>query len=231
MVETKIYHITDPVADHDKIAEAAEIIKNGGVVAFPTDTVYAVGASLDDEKAIERIFEVKNRPKENPVSVLVGRDLDMHLCINIISPNNNIASRFIENFWPGPLTIVMPRILSRVPSIVTAGNLGVGVRMPDDPIALALINEAGVPVVAPSANISGHPSPTTGQHVIDDLNGKVDMILVGPDCKTGIESTIVDLTGEYPVITRPGSITIDQLQDLVPRKVYQVKEVPEDDSL
>lgn len=230
-METKIYHITDPVTDRDKIVEAAECIRNGGIVAFPTDTVYAIGTSLDHDASIEKMFEIKNRSKENPVSVLVGRDLDMHLCIDIISPNNMIMSRFIEHFWPGPLTIIMPRILTRVPSIVTAGKLGVGVRMPDNEIAKALLIEADIPVVAPSANLSGRPSPTTGQHVIDDLNGKVDIILVGPDECSGIESTIVDLTGEYPVITRPGPITIDDLQDLVPRKVFQLTEVPEDDSL
>ena len=230
-METKIYHITDPVTDRDKILEAAEIIRNGGIVAFPTDTVYAIGASLDHNAAIEKMFEIKNRPKDNPVSVLVGRDLDMHLCIDIINPNNQICSKFIEAFWPGPLTVIMPRILTRVPSIVTGGKLGVGVRQPNNAIAQALLLEADVPVVAPSANLSGKPSPTTGQHVIDDFNGKIDMILVGPDECSGIESTIVDLMGEYPVITRPGAVTIDELQELIPRRVFQLKEVPEDDSL
>ncbi len=227
-METKIYTITDPEKDHDKIAEAAEILRNGGLVAFPTDTVYAVGASLNDEAAIDRLFEVKQRPKDNPVSVLVARDLDIHLVIDITAPNNQFMSRFVENFWPGPLTIVMPRIKGRVPSNVTGGGESVGVRQPDDPIAQALIDEAGMPLAAPSANISGHPSPTTGQHVIDDLNGKVDMILVGPDCKTGIESTIVDLCGEYPVVVRPGTVTRDQLQEVIPKKVL---EVPREDSL
>lgn len=227
-METKIYTITDPEKDHDKIAEAAEILRNGGLVAFPTDTVYAVGASLNDEAAIDRLFEVKQRPKDNPVSVLVARDLDIHLVIDITAPNNQFMSRFAENFWPGPLTIVMPRIKGRVPSNVPGGGESVGVRQPDDPIAQALIDEAGMPLAAPSANISGHPSPTTGQHVIDDLNGKVDMILVGPDCKTGIESTIVDLCGEYPVVVRPGTVTRDQLQEVIPKKVL---EVPREDSL
>ena len=146
----------------------------------------------------------------------------MHLCIDITAPNGQFASRLIEEFWPGPLTVIMPRIIGRVPSEVTGGLLGIGVRQPDDDIARALIDEVGTPVVAPSANLSGHPSPTTGQHVIDDLNGKVDMILVGPDCKTGIESTVVDLTRDYPVIVRPGTITREQIQEVIPRKVYEV---------
>ena len=227
-METKIYTITDLEKDHDKIVEAAEIIKNGGLVAFPTDTVYAVGAAMDNEAAIDKLFEVKQRPKDNPVSVLVARDLDIHLVIDITAPNNQFMSRFVEEFWPGPLTIVMPRILGRVPENITGGRLSVGVRQPDDPIARALIDEVGVPLAAPSANISGHPSPTTGQHVIDDLNGKVDMILVGPDCKTGIESTIIDLSYELPVIIRPGSITKDQLQEVIPRRI---QEVPQEHSL
>ena len=141
-------------------------IKSGGLVAFPTDTVYAVGAAMDNEAAIDKLFEVKQRPKDNPVSVLVARDLDIHLVIDITAPNNQFMSRFVEEFWPGPLTIVMPRILGRVPENITGGRLSVGVRQPDDPIARALIDEVGVPLAAPSANISGHPSPTTGQHVI-----------------------------------------------------------------
>ena len=227
-METKIYTIADLEKDHDKIVEAAEIIKNGGLVAFPTDTVYAVGAAMDNEAAIDKLFEVKQRPKDNPVSVLVARDLDIHLVIDITAPNNQFMSRFVEEFWPGPLTIVKPRILGRVPENITGGRLSVGVRQPDDPIARALIDEVGVPLAAPSANISGHPSPTTGQHVIDDLNGKVDMILVGPDCKTGIESTIIDLSYELPVIIRPGSITKDQLQEVIPRRI---QEVPQEHSL
>ncbi len=227
-METKIYHITDPDTDHEKIAEAAEILRNGGLVAFPTDTVYAVGAIVSNEEAIEKLFEVKNRPKDNPMSVLVARDLDMHLVVDVMAPNTAVASNFIEEFWPGPLTIVMPRVGYRVPSIVTGGGLNVGVRQPDNVIAQALIDAAGEPVVAPSANISGHPSPTTGQHVIDDLNGKIDMILIGDGCGVGIESTIVDVNDDYPLILRKGTITKEQLQEFSPRKVI---EVPDQDSL
>ncbi len=226
-METKIYTITDPEKDHDKIAEAAEILRNGGLVAFPTDTVYAVGAIVNDEAAVDKLFEAKQRPKDNPISVLVARDLDIHLVIDITAPNNQFMSRFVEAFWPGPLTIIMPRIRGRIPANVAGGGMNVGVRMPDNPIALALIDEAGAPLAAPSANISGHPSPTTGQHVIDDLNGRVDMILVGPDCDSGIESTIVDLSQDQIFVIRPGVITRDQLQEVIPRRIY---EVPSDSS-
>ena len=226
-METKIYKITDPEKDRDKIAEAAEILKNGGLVAFPTDTVYAVGALLSQEKAIERIFEVKNRPKDNPIGVLVGRDLDLHLVADITAPNTQIYSDLVEKFWPGPLTLVMPCLEFRIPAAALAGRDTVGVRMPDNDIARALITECEEPIVAPSANISGHPSPTTGQHVIDDLNGKIDMILVGDDCPVGIESTIIDLTHDHPVILRKGVVSKEELQTVSPRKIL---EVPEADS-
>lgn len=230
-METKVLRITDPQADHDKIEEAAEIIRNGGIVAFPTDTVYALGASMENEEAIEKLYEVKQRPKENPMNILVARDLDIHTVINLTSTSSIFMSKLIENFWPGPLTIVMDRLPVYVSSLITAGMDTVGVRQPDDPIATELIYAVDHPIVAPSANISGHPSPTTAQHVIDEFDGKIDAILVGPDCKEGIESTIIDLSKEYPIILRPGTITIDEIQDVLPKRVYQVESVPAEYSL
>ncbi len=227
-METKIYHVTDPVKDHDIIVEAAECLRNGGLVAFPTDTVYAVAASVSNPDAVDKLFEVKERPKDNPVSLLVARDRDYHLFVDIINPNNQFMADLVEEFWPGPLTIIMPRILAQVPSNVTGGSRNVGVRQPDNDIAIAIIDELGVAVAAPSANISGHPSPTTGQHVIDDLGGKIDMIIVGPDCKEGIESTIVDLSEDAPLLVRKGAITKEQIQAVIPRKIH---EVPAADSL
>jgi L-threonylcarbamoyladenylate synthase len=227
-METKIYTVTDPEKDKDIIEEAAEVIKNGGIVAFPTDTVYALGADVDNEEAVKKLFEVKNRPLDNPIGILVARDLDMHLCIDITAPNSNLATKLIENFWPGPLTIVMPRIMGRIDSIVTGGSRNVGVRQPDDAIAQALIYAVEKPIAAPSANISGHPSPTTAQHVIDDMNGKIDMILCGPDCKTGLESTIIDLSEDTPMIIRPGTITKEEIEEVIPKKVALV---PQDISL
>ncbi len=224
-METKIYTVTDPEKDRDKITEAAEVLKNGGIVAFPTDTVYALGALMNNEDGVKRLFEVKERPKDNPMSVLVARDLDMHLVVDISAAGSQFAFRFVEEFWPGPLTIIMPKVIGRVPDVVTGGTYKVGVRNPKDDIAVALIDEAGYPVVAPSANLSGRPSPTTGQHVIDDLNGKVDMILVGPDSEIGVESTVIDLTYEHPTIVRKGSVTLEQLQEAVPARIVTA-EVP-----
>ncbi len=227
-METIIYQITDPVKDADKIAEAAEILRNGGVVVFPTDTVYAVGASIAQNDAIERLYDIKDRPRDNPISVLVGRDLDAHLVGDFVAPNSVSAARFIEDFWPGPLTLVMPSLEYRVLSILTGGGDKIGVRMPDDPIALALINEVGDPVAAPSANVSGRPSPTTAKDAIEEMNGKVDMILAGPDCKYGIESTIIDVCDDHPLVLRKGPFTREELQSASPKRIY---EVPQKDSL
>ncbi len=219
IMETRIYNITDPEKDKEKIEEAAELMRNGGIVAFPTDTVYALGCCLDHEDAIDKLFEVKNRARDNPIGVLVARDLDMHLCIDIVSPNNQFAARLIENFWPGPLTIIMPRILSRVPDNLVSGLRTVGVRQPDDPVAQALIYAVGAPVAATSANISGNPAPVTARHVIDDFDGKIDMILAGQDCKTGMASTIIDLSGDDLVVTRQGPLTVEQMQEVIPKRI------------
>lgn len=229
-METKIYKITDLETDYEKIKEAAEIMKNGGLVAFPTDTVYAVGAVASQKEPVEKLFDVKNRPKDNPIGVLVSRDLDMHMIVDITAPNTSWAFDFIEAFWPGPLTLVMPKLGFRVLSEIAAGRDTIAVRQPDNDIARALILECDEPVAATSANISGHPSPTTGQHTIDELNGKIDMILVGEDCPVGIESTILLLKEENPIVLRKGVITKEQLQEIIPKKILET-EVPAEDSL
>ena len=229
-METKIYRITDVEKDRDKIKEAADVLMNGGLVAFPTDTVYAVGACISRKEAVERIFEVKNRPKDNPLGVLVARDLDMHLVADVTAPSTTWASEFIEAFWPGPLTLVMPSVGFRVISEITAGRDTIAVRQPDNEIARALIGECDEPVAAPSANVSGHPSPTTGQDVIEEMNGKVDIILVGEDCPVGIESTILLIKEDHPILLRKGAITKEQLQEVVPKKILEL-EVPPQDSL
>lgn len=221
-METKIYTITDPEKDRDKIREAAEVIAAGGIVAFPTDTVYALGCDMNNEKALRKLFEVKQRPGDNPVSVLVGRDLDACLIVDITAENSQWMTRFIENYWPGPLTMIMPRISERISLFITGGGKNVAVREPNDPIALALLAECENPIAAPSANISGHPSPTSAQHVIDEFDGKIDMILAGPDCKEGVESTVLDMTESTMKIIRPGSITKEQLEEVIPRKIEVV---------
>ena len=210
-------------ATEENIAKAGKILKNGGVVAIPTETVYGLAANALDKKAVAKIFAAKGRPADNPLIVHITDAKD----IKKYAYPNEKAAALAKKFWPGPLTMILPK-KDCIPDIVSAGLDTVAIRCPSHPVARAIINAAGVPLAAPSANISGHPSPTTGQHVIDDLNGKVDMILVGPDCKTGIESTIIDLSGDFPTIVRPGTITKDQLQEVIPRRIY---EVPSDSSL
>lgn len=198
-----------------KIDEAAAILANGGLVAFPTETVYGLGANAMDPKAVAGIYEAKGRPGDNPLIVHIARASNIGELTPVLTPK---VIRLIDNFWPGPLTIVLKK-KPEVPDITTGGLDTVAIRMPDDPIALELIKKAGCPVAAPSANISGRPSPTKGEHVIEDLDGKVDAILVGNDCRIGIESTVLDLTGDVPTILRPGIITAENIEAAIGEKV------------
>ncbi len=189
-------------------ARAAEIIRNGGLVAIPTETVYGLGASALDDGAVKRIFEVKGRPQDNPLIIHVSSADELDAWCRDIP---DAARRLAAEFWPGPLTMVLKR-RSVVPDRVTAGLDTVAVRCPDHPAALETIRLAGVPIAAPSANLSGKPSTTTAQHCIHDLTGKVDAILDGGPCRVGVESTIVDMTVSPPRILRPGGITAEQLE-------------------
>lgn len=198
-----------------KIDEAAAFLVNGGLVAFPTETVYGLGANALDPKAVAKIYEAKGRPSDNPLIVHIARASNIGELTPMLTPE---IIRVIDNFWPGPLTIVLKKKPS-VPDITTGGLDTVAIRMPDDPVALELIKEAGCPVAAPSANISGRPSPTKGEHVVEDLDGKIDAILIGNDCRVGIESTVLDLTGDVPTILRPGIITADNLEAVIGKKV------------
>jgi len=209
-------------AAHDKIEkalklvdEAAEVLKNGGTVAFPTETVYGIGANALDAEAVAKIFTAKGRPSDNPLIVHIARASDMTQLTTKITPN---IIKLIDEFWPGPLTLVLPKTKS-IPDIVTAGLPTVGIRMPDDPVALSLIRKAGCPVAAPSANISGKPSPTRAEHVVDDLDGRVDVILKGGDCRVGIESTVLDMSGDVPTILRPGMITREDILEVIGGRV------------
>lgn len=197
------------------LREAAGILKDGGLVAFPTETVYGLGADALNAKAVSKVYEAKGRPSDNPMIVHICRASDIGQLTPRLSPD---IVTLIENFWPGPLTLVV-RKKAGVPDRTTGGLDTVAVRMPDNPAALELIELAGCPVAAPSANLSGKPSPTTAQHVIDDLNGKIDVILQGEDCRVGIESTVLDLTGEVPTILRPGIITPENLEAALGKKV------------
>lgn len=192
--------------------EAAAMVRDGQLVAFPTETVYGLGASILIPGAVERIFTAKGRPADNPLIVHVARVGDVAPLVANVSRE---AARFMEAFWPGPLSIVLRRSKA-VPNAVTAGLDTVAVRIPDHPTARAFLEAAGVPVAAPSANRSGRPSPTSWDAVMDDLDGRIDGILQGSSSRVGLESTVVDCTGPHPVILRRGSIGLADLQSIEP---------------
>jgi len=194
----------------ESIAEAARIIRNEGIVAFPTETVYGLGARFDSEKAIEKIFVAKGRPNDNPLIVHIAHPDELFVIATEVS---TIAERLILSFWPGPLTIVLPKT-PVVPKMATGGLETVGVRMPAHAMALALISAVGVPIVAPSANLSGRPSPTSALHVREDLAGRIDAILDGGDTEVGLESTVVSVAGKIITILRPGAVTRDMLEEI-----------------
>ncbi|TYP58759.1 L-threonylcarbamoyladenylate synthase [Thermosediminibacter litoriperuensis] len=192
---------------------AARVIKNGGLVAFPTETVYGLGANALDEKAAFKIYQAKQRPQDNPLIVHIHSPGELE---KLVSGVPRSARILMEKFWPGPLTMVLNKS-GAVPYGTTGGLDTVAVRMPRHPVALALIRESGVPIAAPSANISGRPSPTAAEDVYEDLAGRVDLILDGGPCEVGVESTVLDLTGELPVILRPGGVTREELEAVLGR--------------
>ncbi|MCS5695496.1 L-threonylcarbamoyladenylate synthase [Desulfofundulus thermocisternus] len=206
------YWQVDPVEPRfEIIGRAGMILRRGGLVAFPTETVYGLGASALDGRAVRRIFEVKGRPPDNPLIVHVaGRGMLRPL----VRSWPATAEKLVAAFWPGPLTLVLPAAPG-VPREVTAGLDTVGIRMPAHPVALALIASAGIPVAAPSANLSGRPSPTTAGHVLQDLNGRIDAILDAGPAGVGVESTVLDLVADVPVILRPGGITPEELEKVI----------------
>ena len=190
---------------------AAELLKQGQLVALPTETVYGLGADGLNPEAVAKIFEAKGRPQDNPLILHIADPKDLEkLCHHI--PES--AWRLAENFWPGPLTMVLPA-RDCVPKCTTAGLPTVAVRCPDCEITRRIIAQAGVPIAAPSANLSGKPSTTTAQHVLNDHKGKIPMIVDGGPCRVGVESTIVDLTEDAPRLLRPGGVTPEQLQEIL----------------
>lgn len=189
----------------------ASLIKAGGTVVFPTETVYGLGAAAQNPEAIKKIFAAKGRPDDNPLIVhIAGLDQVQLLVANI--PKK--AQLLMDIFWPGPLTIIMEKA-STIPIEVTGGLNTVGVRFPDHPIAQAFIKMAGCPIAAPSANRSGRPSPTQGKHVLEDLDGRVDGMILSSDAELGLESTVIDMTVEPPVVLRPGDITVAELREVL----------------
>jgi L-threonylcarbamoyladenylate synthase len=190
------------------IDRAASLIASGGLVAFATETVYGLGANAYDARAVARIFEVKERPQFDPLIVHLGEAAWLSEVVLSVPP---LARLLIDAFWPGPLTLVL-RKTERIPDLVTAGLPTVGVRMPSHPSALALLQLAKVPIAAPSANLFGHVSPTTAQHVAEQLGERIDYILDGGPCTVGVESTILDVSGEQPTLLRPGGLPVEIIE-------------------
>ncbi len=198
----------DSEASQQAIARSAQILRNGGTVAFPTETVYGLGANALDAAAVAKIFEAKQRPSWDPIIVHVGDEAMLRSVTGAVSEN---ARRLIDVFWPGPLTLLLPRHAG-IPDLVTAGSPLVGVRMPAHPVAHALLKAAGVPVAAPSANRFGRISPTRAEHVAEDLDGRIDAILDGGETTHGVESTVAEVGEDECVIYRPGVITLEQIR-------------------
>ena len=203
----------DPVHPEPSIIErAAAVLRSGEVVVFPTETVYGLGADAFQPAALERIFAAKGRPFSDPLIVHIAEEKSLELVTTAIPER---ARRLAEVFWPGPLTLILPRG-PRVPRLVTAGLNTVAVRMPRHPVALALIRATGSPIAAPSANRFMHVSPTTAQHALADLDGRVSLILDGGSCEVGVESTVLDLCSEVPRILRPGGVSLEALRGVLP---------------
>ncbi len=206
-MKTQVLPVNPQHPEPEPIAEAAALIRQGEVVAFPTETVYGLGADALNPEAVARVFAAKERPAYDPLIVHVA-DVDaLHQLAPAAPP---VAERLARRFWPGPLTLVVPKA-PLVPDIVTAGRPTVAVRCPAHPVALALIRAAGVPIAAPSANRFGHTSPTTAQHVLADLGGRIPLVLDGGPTQVGVESTVVDLTQTPPLILRPGGVSREAL--------------------
>ncbi len=208
-MQTQYFTITDPETQAGEISAAASILRSGGLLGIPTETVYGLGADGLDPEAVRHIFEAKGRPQDNPLILHVPDAgwLERY-CRNIPAA----AYRLAERFWPGPLTMILPR-RDCVPDVTTAGLDTVGVRCPDHPVTLAIIRAAGTPVAAPSGNLSGRPSPTCAAHMAEDMDGRIDGIVDGGPCGVGVESTIIDLTAPVPRLLRPGGLPLASLRE------------------
>lgn len=211
-MQTELIAVDPHAPDPDRIEQCALVLLRRGLVAFPTETVYGLGALADDEAAAKKIYAAKGRPSHNPLithvdSVFAARQL--------ASSWSTVADALAERFWPGPLTLVVPRS-PRIPRSVCGGLDTMAIRVPSHPVALALLRAVRRPIAAPSANRSNELSPTTAEHVLRALDGRIDLVLDGGPCSVGIESTVVDLCGDHPVILRPGMITIDELRAIAP---------------
>jgi L-threonylcarbamoyladenylate synthase len=198
----------DEVSKNPALLKAAAILRGGGLVAFPTETVYGLGANALDAIAVEKIFAAKQRPHWDPIIVHVA---EAAAARGLVAEWPEAAERLAQSFWPGPLTMLLPR-KSVVPDVVTAGREKVGIRLPAHPVARALVAAAGVPIAAPSANRFGHTSPTSAEHVLADLDGRIDAVLDAGGCAIGVESTVMDPTTNPAMVYRPGGVTVEQLR-------------------
>ena len=210
-MNTQIYKIDSKAVDHQKMEEAAQLIRSGELVAFPTETVYGLGADALNPQASKKIYAAKGRPSDNPLIVHIARFEDLE---EIAKEVPQEAKKLADAFWPGPLTMIVNKN-EKVPYETTGGMDTVAIRMPDHPVALELIRQSGCLIAAPSANTSGRPSPTLAEHVAEDLGGRIPMILDGGEVGIGIESTIIDLTEKIPMILRPGYITKEMLEAVI----------------
>ena len=214
-METKLIKI-ESEEDYIKLKEAAKHLKAGSLVAFPTETVYGLGANALDSDAVKNIFIAKGRPSDNPLIVHIYDICQVKSLAEEVTPK---AKTLMEAFWPGPLTVIVRR-KNCVPDSVTAGLDTVAIRMPSNEVARKLLEMSGVPVAAPSANTSGKPSPTKAMHVFDDLNGKIPYIIDGGDSEVGLESTVIDTTEDIPKILRPGGVTKRQIEEVIGEVLY-----------
>lgn len=225
-METKVAIIKDINTDIRFIEEAGKVIRNGGTVAFPTETVYGLGANALDDEAVKKIFIAKGRPQDNPLIIHVSTKEISELVKDV----PEVAQKIIDKFWPGPLTVILEK-KDIIPNVTSANLNTIGIRMPNSEIALKLIELAERPIAAPSANISGRPSPTEVERCVEDLNGRVDYIIGGESSDIGVESTIVDCTVNPPLVLRPGGITLEMLKEINPEIELDkaLKSKPNDD--
>ncbi|MEW4225528.1 L-threonylcarbamoyladenylate synthase [Rossellomorea marisflavi] len=213
----KIWNVENDVGNqksYPQIVDAASHLRKNETVAFPTETVYGLGANATSDEAVEKIFLAKGRPSDNPLIVHIANKQQLNELVEEISDK---AHLLMDAYWPGPLTLIFKNKPGVFSKRVTAGLDSVGIRMPDHPVALSLIEESGLPIAAPSANRSGRPSPTTAHHVIEDLDGKIAGVVDAGETGVGVESTVVDCTSDIPVVLRPGGVTREQLEEVVGR--------------
>ena len=219
IMQTKLIQVNPKKFSVGELTEAALLLKKGEVVVFPTETVYGLGANAFNEKAVSKIFQAKNRPADNPTIVHIS---SIHQLNQVVAKVPKNAIKLIKEFWPGPLTLVLPKSKD-LPLNVTAGLDSVAVRMPSNKVALALIKECDFPIAAPSANTSGSPSPTTAKHAFNDLNERVPLVIDSGACEHGLESTVLSLLDKTPVLLRPGSVTVEQIQKVIGKIKVPIK--------